>query len=78
MENRDVKEKANRIIAKPRLSDQDVAELVDATLESKPVIELKEKMKKLIDDGVNLVEKLPSSITRNKIQLLLSFMLEDL
>jgi geranylgeranyl pyrophosphate synthase len=78
MENRDVKEKANRIIAKPRLSDQDVAELVDVTLESKPVIELKEKMKKLIDEGLSLSEKLPELATCSKIRLLLSFMLEDL
>jgi geranylgeranyl pyrophosphate synthase len=78
MENSDVKERANKIIGKPRLSDQDVAELVDATLESKPVVELKEKMKKLIDNGLDLAEKLPTSVTRSKMQLLLSFMLEDL
>jgi geranylgeranyl pyrophosphate synthase len=78
MENRDVEDRANRIIAKPRLNDQDVAELVDATLESKPVIELKEEMKKLINEGLNLCEKLPVIVTRSKIQLLLSFMLEDL
>ncbi|MCW3998361.1 MAG: polyprenyl synthetase family protein [Candidatus Bathyarchaeota archaeon] len=78
MDNRDVKDRANKIIAKPRLSDQDVAELVDLTLVSKPVVELKEKMKKLIDKGLILAEKLPNSITKGKIQLLLLFMLEDL
>lgn len=78
MENRDVKEKVNRIIVKPHLSDQDVSELVDATLESKPVVELKEKMKKLIDEGLILTKTLPISVTSSKIQLLLSFMLEDL
>ncbi len=78
MENREVQEMANKIISKPCLSDQDIAELVDATLEAKPVIELKEKMKKMINTGLNLSEKLPESINRDKIQLLLSFMLEDL
>jgi geranylgeranyl pyrophosphate synthase len=78
MDKRDVKDRANKIIAKPRLSDQNVAELVDLTLVSKPVIELKEKMKKLIDKGLNLAEKLPNSATQVKIKLLLSFMLEDL
>jgi heptaprenyl diphosphate synthase len=78
MDNREVKERANKIVAKPRLNDQDVSELLDLTLGSKPVVELKEKMKKLISKGLNLSEKLPISITRGKIQLLLSFMLEDL
>ncbi len=78
MEDPKVEEKANRIIAKPRLTDQDVIELVDATLEAKPVLELKEKMKKMINNGLSLSEKLPKSINRDKIQLLLSFMLEDL
>ena len=78
MKNREVQEMANKIISKPRLSDQDIAELVDATLEAKPVIELKEKMKKMINTGLNLSEKLPESTNRDKIQVLLSFMLEDL
>ena len=78
MEKKDVKERANRIITKPHLSDSDVSELVDLTLASKPVIDLKEKMKALIDKGLMLTKKLPESITRDKIQLLLSFMLEDL
>ncbi len=78
MEKKDAKEKANKIITKPRLSDGDVSELVDLTLTSKPVVDLKEKMKELIDKGLELTKKLPQSITRDKIQLLLSFMLEDL
>jgi geranylgeranyl pyrophosphate synthase len=78
MEKKDVKDKANKIITKPRLSDGDVSELVDLTLASKPVVDLKEKMKALIDKGLKLTKKLPQSITRDKIQLLLSFMLEDL
>ena len=78
MENREVQEMANKIISKPCLSDQDIAELVDATLKAKPVIELKEKMKKMINTGLSLSEKLPESTDRDKIQLLLSFMLEDL
>ncbi len=78
MENRDIKEKVNKFIAKPRLSDQDVAELVDITLESKPVVSLKERMKDLIDKGIKLTRELPSSATLGNIQILLSFMLEDL
>ena len=78
MENSDVKERANKIIGKPRLSDQDVAKLVDITLESKPVVSLKERMKDLIDKGLKLTRELPSSATLGNIQILLSFMLEDL
>ena len=78
MENREVQEMANKIISKPCLSDQDITELVDATLKAKPVIELKERMKKMINTGLSLSEKLPESTNRDKIQLLLSFMLEDL
>jgi len=78
MEDQKVQKKTSRIMAKPCLTDQDIVELVDATLEAKPVIELKEKMKKLINKGLRLTETLPVSITRSKIQLILSFMLEDL
>ena len=78
MENPEIKKRAEKIIAKPKLNDQDITELVDMTLESKPVISLKEKMSELINKGLKLTEELPESNTRNKIELLISFMLEDL
>jgi len=78
IENREVKESVNKIIAKPHLSDQNVSELIDVTLESKPVVELKEKMKKLIEEGLILMKTLPISVASSTIQSLLSFMLEDL
>lgn len=78
MKNPDIKKKAEKIIAKPKLNDQDIAELVDMTLESKPVVSIKEKMGELINSGLKLTEQLPDSDTRSKIKLLLSFMLEDL
>ncbi|KON32898.1 MAG: hypothetical protein AC479_06295 [miscellaneous Crenarchaeota group-6 archaeon AD8-1] len=78
MQNLEIKKRAEKIIAKPNMNDQDVDKLVDMTLESKPVVLLKEKMSELINKGLKLAEELQDSDTRKNIQLLLSFMLEDL
>lgn len=77
MQDPDAKEKAGKIISKPKMTDDDVAELVDITLAAKPVLELKEKMQLLINDGYNLTNKLPNKKVV-KLHALLSFMIEDL
>ncbi len=71
------KEKASNIIFKPKMTDDDVAELVDITLAAKPVVELKEKMRLLIREGLDNAHKLLNREVRNLIAIL-SFMTEDL
>jgi hypothetical protein len=66
------------IISKPKITKSDVAELVDFTLDAKPVVKLKEKMQLLIKNGLTLTNNLPNAKRRNKLKALLSFMLEDL
>jgi geranylgeranyl diphosphate synthase type I len=78
MQDPDSKEKVVSIISKPKMTDDDVAELVDVTLAAKSVVELKEKMQLLIGEGSNMVSKLPNRKLCNKLRLLLSFMMEDL
>jgi geranylgeranyl pyrophosphate synthase len=78
MQERDSKEKVVSIISKPQMTEDDVAELVDVTLAAKSAVELKEKMQLLIGEGISLVRKLTNNVLRNKLQLLLSFMIEDL
>ena len=71
------KEKARSFISKRKMTDDDVAELVDITLTAKPVVELKEKMQLLITEGLSLANKLANRKVV-KLHALLSFMLEDL
>jgi geranylgeranyl pyrophosphate synthase len=78
MQERDSKEKVVSIISKPQMTEDDVAELVDVTLAAKSAVELKEKMQLLIGEGISLVRKLTNNVLRNKLQSLLSFMIEDL
>jgi geranylgeranyl pyrophosphate synthase len=72
------KEKVGSIISKPKMTDDDVAELVEVTLAAKPVVELKEKMHFCIKEGLSTANKLPNAKLRNKLHSLLSFMMEDL
>lgn len=78
MQDFKAKIKINEIIAKSKIKQSDVDELVDVTLEAESVLRLKEKMQLLIKEGQNLVKKLPKTRALSKIQLLLPFMLEDL
>ncbi len=71
------KEKASNIISKPKMTDDDVAELVDITLAAKPVVELKEKMQSLITEGLSITNQLTNRKTA-KLHAVLSFMIEDL
>ena len=70
-------EKAGKLISKPKMTDEDVAELVDITLAAKPIVELKAKMQLLITEGFNTTSNL-SNRKMAKLRRLLSFMIEDL
>ena len=52
MQDQETKGKVMNIISKPKITKSDVAELVDFTLEAKPVVKLKEKMQLLIEEGL--------------------------
>ena len=78
MQDQEAKRKVLNIISKPKITKSDVAELVDVTLEAEPVVKIKEKMQLLIGEGLNLANNLPRVKLQSSLQLLLSFMLEDL
>jgi geranylgeranyl pyrophosphate synthase len=78
MQDQETKGKIMNIISKPKITKSDVAELVDFTLDAKPVVKLKEKMQLLIKNGLTLTNNFPNAKRRNKLKALLSFMLEDL
>jgi geranylgeranyl pyrophosphate synthase len=78
MQDRKAKRKVTEIISKPKITQNDVDQLLDSTLEATPVVKLKEKMQTLIEEGLYLKDYLPNSKLRSQIQVLLSFMLEDL
>jgi hypothetical protein len=78
MQNPEAKAKVMNIISKSRITKRDVIALVDATLEAKPVMKLKDRMSRLIEEGLTLTNNLPKRKLRSKLQILLSFMLEGL
>ena len=78
MQDLDAKEKILSITSKPQMTDEDVAELVDVTLATKPVGDLKDKMQFLIKEGFGILSGLQDTKPHNKLQRLLSFMIEDL
>lgn len=78
MQDVESKEKIVSIISKTKMANSDVAELVDVTLATKSVVDLKEKMRLLINDGFTALNSLPSTLLKNKLRQLLLFMLEDL
>ena len=67
-----------RIISKKKLTKKEAATLWYITLESKSILRIKQEMKSLIKDGVELTENLSKINQRIKLQVLLSNMLEDL
>lgn len=77
MQDPNAQEKATKILSKPKMTDEDVSELVDITLAAKPVVELKEKMQSLITEGFTVLNRLPNRKVA-KLHRLLSFMTEDL
>jgi geranylgeranyl pyrophosphate synthase len=78
MQDQEAKGKIMNIISKPEVTNSDVATLVDFTLEAKSVVQLKDKMQFLIEEGLTLANNLPKMKLRSKIRSLLSFMLEGL
>jgi len=78
MQDQETRGKVMNIISKPKITQSDVAELVDLTLEVEPVVKLKEKMQLLMEDALRLTNNLPNAKPQNKLQALLSFFLEDL
>jgi len=78
MQNQKAKRKVNAIISKTKITQDEVAKLVDCTLEAIPVMRLKKKMQTLIDDGSKLTLHLPNTKLIIQLQAFLSFMLEDL
>jgi len=78
MQDQETKGKVMDIISKPKITKSDVAELVDFTLETKPVVKLREKMQLLIEDGLPLTNNFPKAKSRNRLKSLLSVVFEDL
>jgi geranylgeranyl pyrophosphate synthase len=78
IQDKEAKGKVLEIISKPKITQSDITKIVSVTLEAKPVIKLKEEMKRLIKEGVNLINSLPKTTLRKQLQALPSFMLEDL
>jgi len=78
MQDQKTHERATAILLKQKITKSDVATLVNLTIESEPVAQLKERMQLLIGEGLSLTNKLPIVELRSKFQAFLSFMLEDL
>jgi geranylgeranyl diphosphate synthase, type I len=78
MQDQEAKGNILSILAKPKIKDSDVSELVEVTLKSKPVLLLRDKMQSLIEQGLTLTNSWPKKRVKRKIQSLFSFMLEDL
>jgi len=78
MKDHEAKRKVSNTISKRKITRNDVDELVDVTLEVEPVVELKERMQRLMDEGLETTNNLARSKTQAILKRLLSFMLEDL
>ena len=78
MQDQEKKTKVMNILSKSKITDNDIATIVDFTLEAKSVVQLKNQMRLLISEGSNLTTKLPKPKLQSTLQVLLSFMLEDL
>jgi geranylgeranyl diphosphate synthase type I len=78
MRDQKKKTKVKNILSKPKITNNDVATIVDITLEAKSVVQLKNKMRLLISEGSELTNRLPKPNLRRQLQVVLSFMLEDL
>jgi geranylgeranyl pyrophosphate synthase len=78
MQDKKINSRAVTILSKPKMTRSDIAELVDLTLEAKPVAEMKDRMQLLIEEGLALLNKLPKKKLQSELQAVVSFMLEDL
>jgi len=78
MQDPKAKRKVMKIISKAKITESDVSELVDVTLATMPIVKLKQGMQSLIQEGTNLTGKLLRTELQNRLQIILSSMLEDL
>jgi geranylgeranyl pyrophosphate synthase len=72
------KQKIIKILSKPCKTETDFQALLNLTLKSKHVIEIRNKMQLLVEEGITLLNKLPQTKLQGTLQGLLTFMLEDL
>lgn len=72
------KSEITSILSKPKITKSGVSKLVDLTLDSEPIKDLKKEMRLLIGEGLEILNKLPNMKPLGKLQALISFMLEDL
>jgi geranylgeranyl pyrophosphate synthase len=78
MQDPKAKRQVMKIISKAKITESDVAELVEVTLAAMPIVKLKEEMRCLIQEGKNLTGELLRIKLQNRLQIILSCMLEDL
>ena len=72
-----VKEKIMDVLANPNITENMVTTLVESTLQADSVVQLRNHMQRLIEEGLKLLNKLPKTKLGKGLQALLSFMLED-
>jgi len=78
MQDKKTRSSAATILSKPKITDKDITQLVNLTLKSKPVVEMKNRMQLFIKEALALLNKLPKKKLHRKLQGVASFMLEDL
>jgi hypothetical protein len=78
IQDQKAKRKVLNIISRPKITKSKINRLVNVVLEAEPVLELKNEMQLLIEDGKSLTNILPVAKLQSTLRLLLSFMLEDL
>ena len=78
MHDREAKIKLSHIILKPEITNEDIDKLLDIVLESDEIVSLKRKMQCLQEQGLRLVEVINNNRSKNELESILLFMLEDL
>lgn len=78
MQDSKAKKQIAFIISKSRITTEDVAELVDVTLVTPSVVDLKRKMQILIEEGIKLTRNLTKGTIKKKLQAMFSYMLEEI
>ena len=78
MQDKKAEDEIQRILSKDNWSENEISQLLDITLETEPVLQIKKKMQLLMGEAMNLVKKLPNSKLHGKLQAIIAFTLEDL
>lgn len=78
MRDHKAKIKLSSIISKPKITNEDVDELLDIVFESDKIVNLKRKMQCLQRQGLELIKVIHNNEPKNKLETILLFMLEDL